>query len=207
MADGRKHSFSFCILSHTHTHTHTQRYTNKSWLHLVNQARALRVAEIINDFRTLLLHICEQTIPASPEEYYEEGHVVIRECHTAAQALIGANYTPAAVSSQVSNEEAEKAELQRYVFPKPLCARAEKEKRLTDSIRFRVILDSSARRFQAHRIYLRIAASKRWALHRANILRGQQSTAQQSAQLAAVSNTFQQVSYLCLIPNIYIGGC
>ncbi|EYE94643.1 uncharacterized protein EURHEDRAFT_81380 [Aspergillus ruber CBS 135680] len=134
----------------------------------LNQARALRVAEIINDYRTLLLHICEETIPSPIEEYFEEGHVIMREGHTAAQALMGSNYTPAAVPSNASNEEAERAELQR------------------------VILDGSARRFQAHRIYLRIAAAKRWALHRANILRGQQPTAQHAAQLATVSNSFRQ---------------
>ena len=58
----------------------------------------------------------------------------------------------------------------------------------------RVILDGSARRFQAHRIYLRIAAAKRWAHHRSNVLRGQRPTAQHSAQLTAVNNTFRRVS-------------
>lgn len=91
------------------------RDTNKPLLHLVNQARALRVAEIINDYRTLLLHICEETIPSPIEEYFEEGHVIMREGHTAAQALMGSNYTPAAVPSNASNEEAERAELQRCV--------------------------------------------------------------------------------------------
>lgn len=58
---------------------------------------------------------------------------------------------------------------------------------------FRVILDSSARRFQAHRIYLRIAAAKRWALNRRTILRGQRPTAQNMAELNNVGNTLQQV--------------
>lgn len=66
------------------------------------------------------------------------------------------------------------------------------ELRLTDSNR--VILDGSARRFQAHRIYLRIAAAKRWAHHRTNVLRGQRPTAQHLAQLTAVNNTFRRVS-------------
>jgi len=111
MADGRKHSISF-IYSMC-----AQRKAHKPCLHLVNQARALRVAEIINDYRTLLLHICEETIPSPPEEYFEEGHVIMRECHTAAQALMESNYTPAAVPSNASNEEAERAELQRYFYP------------------------------------------------------------------------------------------
>lgn len=57
----------------------------------------------------------------------------------------------------------------------------------------RVILDSGARRFQAHRIYLRIAAAKRWALNRRTILRGQRPTAQNMVELNNLSNTLQQV--------------
>lgn len=37
----------------------------------------------------------------------------------------------------------------------------------------RVIIDSSARRFQAHKIYLRVAAVQRWITARSNILHGQ----------------------------------
>lgn len=59
-----------------------------------------------------------------------------------------------------------------------------------------MILDGSARRFQAHRIYLRIAAVRRWALNRRNVLRGQRPTAQNMAQLNSVGNAFQQVSHL-----------
>jgi hypothetical protein len=34
----------------------------------------------------------------------------------------------------------------------------------------RVMLDASARRFQAHRIYLRVAAAKRWAINRHDLV-------------------------------------
>lgn len=94
----------------------------------------------------------------------------MRECLAAAQSLMTSNYNPMPVSSP-GNEESEKAQLQR------------------------IILDGSARRFQAHKIYLRIAAAKRWAMNRSIILCGQRPTDQHSAQLKAVSNTFQQVGF------------
>ncbi|KAJ5793626.1 hypothetical protein N7457_000225 [Penicillium paradoxum] len=106
-----------------------------------NQARAMRVAEIINDYRTLLVHISQQQVEATQDEYYEEGFVVLRESLASAQTLMSANYQPCPVTGQ-GNAETEKAELQR------------------------VILDGSARRFQAHRIYLRAAAARRWAMTR-----------------------------------------
>ncbi|KAJ5481748.1 hypothetical protein N7475_000560 [Penicillium sp. IBT 31633x] len=106
-----------------------------------NQARAMRVAEIINDYRTLLLHISQQQVDAPQEEYYADGFVILRESLASAQTLMAANYQPCPVTGQ-GNAETEKAELQR------------------------VILDGSARRFQAHKIYLRAAAARRWAMTR-----------------------------------------
>lgn len=150
------------------------------------------MAEIINDYRTLLLHIPQQNIDASPEDYWEQGHVLMRECLAAAQALMGSNYTPAIVFGQASNEEAEKVQLQRYVLTYVLVTLRDID--LTDLNR--VILDGSARRFQAHRIYLRIAAARRWVLHRTRILHGQRPTAQHSVQLRAIDGTFQQVGLL-----------
>lgn len=53
----------------------------------------------------------------------------------------------------------------------------------------RVIIDSSARRFQAHKIYLRAAAARRWAMSRANILHGNPSPSQRVAALKTASTT------------------
>ncbi|KAJ5891855.1 uncharacterized protein N7473_008083 [Penicillium subrubescens] len=133
----------------------------------LNQARAVRVAELMNDYRTLLLHISQQQANASPEEHYEEGFSVLRECHAAAQRLLSANYQPCPMTGG-GNAETEKAELQR------------------------VIIDSSARRFQAHKIYLRAAAARRWAMTRANILGGQRPTSAHGPSLKAAHITLQQ---------------
>ncbi|KAJ5287959.1 hypothetical protein N7478_003645 [Penicillium angulare] len=133
----------------------------------LNQARAVRVAELINDYRTLLLHISQQNVEVHPEDVYEEGYTVLRECHTAAQRLVSANYQPCPVTGQGS-ADTEKAELQR------------------------VIIDSSARRFQAHKIYLRAAAARRWAMARSTALRGQRPTAAHAASLKTVHASLQQ---------------
>ncbi|EKV05945.1 hypothetical protein Pdw03_1824 [Penicillium digitatum] len=126
-----------------------------------NQARAMRVAEIINDYRTLLLHISQQQVEVSQEEYWEDGFVVLRESLASAQTLMSANYQPCPVTGQ-GDAETEKTELQR------------------------VILDSSARRFQAHKIYLRAAAARRWAITRASVLRDSNPTVQLKSATATL---------------------
>lgn len=67
----------------------------------------------MNDYRTLLIHIPQQDVEAPPEDYWEEGYVVIRECLAAAQNLMSSNYSPGHTPGGMNNEEAEKAELQR----------------------------------------------------------------------------------------------
>ncbi|BAE57829.1 unnamed protein product [Aspergillus oryzae RIB40] len=133
----------------------------------LNDARALRVAEIINDYRTLLVHISQQDIPVPAEDIHEPGYEVIRESLTAAQALMSSNYTPVPPTGR-NDAETEKAELRR------------------------VILDGCARRFQAHKIYLRAAAGRRWSINRANVLRGQRPNQTHTAGLKLVNDTFRQ---------------
>ncbi|KAL4786208.1 hypothetical protein BJX76DRAFT_137883 [Aspergillus varians] len=134
----------------------------------LNQARALRVAELMNDYRTLLIHISQLNVSAPPGEQAEEGYRVLRECLAAANALMASSYSPSPPPASTSSEEGEKAQLRR------------------------VILDGSARRFQAHRIYLRAAAAKRWIMHRDSILRGQRPGPQHAGQMKAVNGTFRQ---------------
>lgn len=81
---------------------------------LVNDARALRMAEIFNDYRTLLVHISQQDIPVPAEDHYEPGYAVIRESLAAAQALMSSNYTPVPPTGR-NNAEMEKTELRTYV--------------------------------------------------------------------------------------------
>ena len=92
------------------------------------------------------------------------------------QGLMTSNYNPLPVAGD-GDVESEKVQLQR------------------------VILDSAARRFQAHKIYLRIAAAKRWDMSRNAILR---SGRHSSSQLRAVDGTLRHVrplvSFLLVLP-------
>ncbi|KAE8358241.1 hypothetical protein BDV27DRAFT_138028 [Aspergillus caelatus] len=131
----------------------------------LNDARALRMAEIFNDYRTLLVHISQQDIPVPAEDYYEPGYAVIRESLAAAQALMSSNYNPVPPTGR-NDLEMEKAEFRR------------------------VILDISSRRFQAHKIYLRAAAGRRWSINRADALQRPQQT--HASRLKLVDDTFRQ---------------
>lgn len=55
-----------------------------------------------------------------------------------------------------------------------------------------MIIDSSARRYQAHKIYLRAAAARRWAMARSNILRNQIPTAEHATALKNATTALHQ---------------
>ncbi|KAI9684449.1 MAG: hypothetical protein M1829_002259 [Trizodia sp. TS-e1964] len=115
----------------------------------LNERRAIRVAELMNDFRTLQLHLAQPKAQAtSSEDYHEEGYAILRQCSADARAVLAAHFAIGVPSGQTTDEEREKLELQR------------------------VMLDASVRRFQAQKIYLRAAAASRWAQARAAILMG-----------------------------------
>lgn len=56
------------------------------------------------------------------------------------------------------------------------------------------MLDASVRRFQAHKIYLRVAAAKRWVIHH-NALSSAQAD-QRAARLREITQTLQNVCSL-----------
>jgi len=122
-----------------------------------NEARSMRVLEIMNDFRTLQHHTRSlisrsQADPPNAESHYLDGYVVLRQCDAESQAILATHYNPGNLGTQGGNVpemEVQKATLQR------------------------IILDSSTRRFQAHKIYLRAAAAMRWVQRRQQLLRGQ----------------------------------
>lgn len=63
---------------------------------------------------------------------------------------------------------------------------------LSSPIYDRVIVDSSARRFQAHKIYLRAASAHRWVISRANILRSQRGSPNLRTSLKGIDTTLRQ---------------
>lgn len=86
----------------------------------VNEARALRVLEIMNDFRTIQLHILShvsraQAHPPNPQAYYADGYVVLRQCSAEGQAILATHFNPGSMglSGSVGESEMQKATLQR----------------------------------------------------------------------------------------------
>ena len=86
----------------------------------VNEARALRVVEIMNDFRTIQLHISShisrvQAHPPNQQSYYADGYVVLRHCSVEGQAILATHFNPGSLglSGGISESEIQKATLQR----------------------------------------------------------------------------------------------
>jgi hypothetical protein len=89
-----------------------------------NEARAMRILEIMNDFRTLQLHISSHTnrsqVNPTDQSYYADGFVVLRQCKADAEAILATHYNPGNIglqSGQVGESEVHKATLQRCESP------------------------------------------------------------------------------------------
>jgi hypothetical protein len=89
---------------------------------VVNQARAWRIAELMNDFRTLQIHVTSlitrtEANPPNQQSYYLDGYVVLRQCAAESQAVLAGHFNPGAIGIQPENvpeTEVQKAILQRY---------------------------------------------------------------------------------------------
>ncbi|KAL8641192.1 MAG: hypothetical protein Q9228_001973 [Teloschistes exilis] len=134
-----------------------------------NEARALRVTELMTDYQGLLRRIAEYAPNPSPEEYFEHGYEVLRQCRAEAQAVLLVPYPIDLSSMPNGSGDQEKRQLQR------------------------IILDASARRFQAKKIYLRAVAAVRWSNARTAILQGTPHAAQ-ATQLQQTNNNLRIVS-------------
>ena len=88
-----------------------------------NEARAMRILEIMNDFRTLQMHISSlitrnEAHPPDQQSYYLEGYVVLRQGAAESQAILATHYNPGNLGLQaghVPETEVQKATLQRYI--------------------------------------------------------------------------------------------
>lgn len=79
----------------------------------VNEARAMRVAEVMNDYQILQRYIMQPQPSPSREDYYEEGYEVIRQCREAAQAILSVQYDYEFQQVPSGPGESEKLQLQR----------------------------------------------------------------------------------------------
>ncbi|KAJ9493415.1 hypothetical protein H2202_011109 [Exophiala xenobiotica] len=86
-----------------------------------NEARAMRVLEVMNDFRTLQLHTSSlitrnETHPSDQPYYYLDGYMVLRQCVADSQAVMATHFNPGNIglqAGQVDELEVTKATLQR----------------------------------------------------------------------------------------------
>jgi len=147
-----------------------------------NDARAMRVAEIVSDFRNLQHYMAQIQASPSAEEYYLPGYSLLRACITEAQAVLAAPYTQSSSAGPGGNLEAEKAQLRA------------------------VILDAGIRRFQLQRCYLRAVAALRWINSRFGVLQGQQPHQGHSADLHAVDVSLQQVRGVSVVVQLSPGN-
>ena len=100
MADGSKASRRF-LWQQTGTLTGME----------VNDVRALRLAEIIQDFRNLQHYIAQIRAVPTEEEYHGDGYVLLRQCLAQGRAILAAPFSPSA-SSPNGDADAEKKHLQ-----------------------------------------------------------------------------------------------
>jgi hypothetical protein len=76
----------------------------------VNDARAIRVAEIMTDFRNLQYYLNQLHVTPTAEEYYLEGYALLRQCTSEAQAVLGTPFA-AGTSTPGGDPEREKQQL------------------------------------------------------------------------------------------------
>ncbi|KAF2025708.1 hypothetical protein EK21DRAFT_116562 [Setomelanomma holmii] len=132
----------------------------------LNDARAMRVAEIMTDFRNLQHYLVQLRASPTAEEYYLEGYSLLRECTTEAQTILQipfAGHNGAATG----DPEQEKQQLRT------------------------IITDAAVRRFQCQRAYLRAHTALRWMNTRNGILRGQKANASHFAALQQADATLR----------------
>ena len=125
---------------------------------------------MMNDFRSLQHYISNVQVQPRPEEYYELGYETLRRCRTEAQQILASNFDTSALQASGSNGESEKRQLQR------------------------VLLDASARRFRAQKIYLQVVAATRWVNSRNTILQGQRAHAGHLMALQQADTALRTVS-------------
>ncbi|KAF1837711.1 hypothetical protein BDW02DRAFT_108765 [Decorospora gaudefroyi] len=132
----------------------------------LNDARAIRVAEIMTDFRNLQHYLVQLRATPTAEEYYLEGYSLLRECMSEAQAILQTPFSGGA-GAATGDPETEKRQLRA------------------------IIADSAVRRFQCQRAYLRAHAGLRWLNSRNSILRGQKPNASHLGALQQADATLR----------------
>ena len=88
--------------------------------YLVNEARAMRVAEVMNDFHLIQRRMSQLQATPSPNEYHEEPFVILRQCQAEARAVLAAPFQAELLQGPRGPDEAERRQLQRLASLKCL---------------------------------------------------------------------------------------
>jgi hypothetical protein len=75
------------------------------------------VVEIINDFRTLHIHILQLKSDPPLGEENEGGYVLMNECFVQAQQLLAVEFSIESVQGLGGSSDGERIQLQRYDLP------------------------------------------------------------------------------------------
>jgi hypothetical protein len=75
----------------------------------------MRIAEVMNDFRTIQHKISQYRVNPSQGDYHLAGYGILRQCHAEAQAVLATHFDPGSVQGSGSSDEQTKRQLQRYV--------------------------------------------------------------------------------------------
>lgn len=143
----------------------------------LNDARAMRIAEIMTDFRNLQHYLSQLRATPTAEEYYLEGYSLLRSCASEAQTILQTPFS-ASTGGSAGDPEREKQQLKT------------------------IITDAAVRRFQCQRAYLRSHAGLRWMNSRQSILRGQKPNASHMAALQQIDGTLR--NELLAITDTYV---
>ena len=156
----------------------------------VNDWRGSRVAEILDDFRTISLCIADAPCdPPNMDDYYTEGWAALRQCAIDNQNIADCAADITVPQSRGGPEEHSKAQYQLYVRVLSGC------NRLANCFLSRIHLDAYARRHEGQKIYLRQAAARRWVAYREQVLQGGRTHSGIQSQLRAID---QQLRAVCL---------
>ena len=83
----------------------------------LNMARAMRVSELMTDFRNIQTYMASIRASPSAEEYNEEGYQVLRHCVAQSHQLLQQGFNGSVPSTtKEGDEEAAKIQLQRYII-------------------------------------------------------------------------------------------
>jgi hypothetical protein len=86
----------------------------------VNDARAVRIAEVIQDFRNLHIHLSQMNVTAPSHEHHLVGYEILRACVAEGQAVLVQPF--ASTNTAASTPESQRRQLQALVTTTLVCS-------------------------------------------------------------------------------------